>query len=98
MSRARVSDACSWFEGNVVEAPVAAAIHSCTTPAEGGVPGHHAAAHHASAAADHRASGPSGDASADIARSLSLTISIDSDGAERRQRIGSTRADTSSAS
>ena len=70
----------------------------CTTPAEGGEPGHNAAAHHASAAADHRASGPSRDASADIARSLSLTISIDSDGAEKRKRIGITRADTSSAS
>ena len=80
------------------EAPVAAAIHSRTTPADGGVPGHNAAAHHASAAADHLASGPSRDASAAIARSLSLTISIDSDGAASRSRTGITRADTSSAS
>ena len=84
------------FEGRVVEAPVAAAIHSCTTPAEGGVPGHNAAAHHTSAAADHRASGPSRDASADSARSLSLTIVDRVRRLGKANRSGRTRAATSS--
>ena len=70
--------------------PVAAAIHSLTTPKEGGSPGQSAAAHQVSAATDHLAIGPSSAARTAIARSLPLTISSESEGALNRDRIGST--------